>query len=90
MNSASQNGKSIINSLCEVKIANFPQRQLEYQQVMEIICKRSRQNLHTHTRYTDFFNGAAVLYALLDKNVNTDLNSSSFLACAQLKDRNSL
>lgn len=91
MNSASQNGKSIINSLCEVKIANFAQHQLEYQQVMEIICKRSRQNLHTHTHQIQgIFYGAAVLYMLLDKNVNTYLKSSSFLVCIQLKDWNSL
>lgn len=52
--------------------------------------KKQTKFAHTHTRYTDFFNGAAVLYALLDKNINTDLNSSSFLVCVQLKDQNSL
>lgn len=54
MSSASQNGKSIINSLCEMKTANFPQCQLEHQQVMEAICKKQMKFAHRQQIYWIF------------------------------------
>jgi len=54
MSSTSQNGKRIINSLCDVKTANFPQHQLEHPQVMEEIFKKQRKFAHRQQIYWIF------------------------------------